>query len=136
MHKFRNAKRRGFTLVELTVVILIIGVIATIAAPKFFSSVEDAQENSAISSLTTIRNAISLYKANNNGYPGTDETTFKSALDAYLRNGIPKCPVGNRDATVRVEASGSPLAVSGTQSWCYDNKTGEFRINHADFITY
>lgn len=128
--------RRGFTLVELTVVILIIGVIATIAAPKFFDSLDDAKDNAAVSSLATVRNTIQLYKANNGAYPGTDEPTFKAALDTLLQNGFPDCPVGANDDTVEVVTAGTaPLAVTGAKSWIYNTNTGEFRINHADYIT-
>ncbi|MEQ9406113.1 MAG: prepilin-type N-terminal cleavage/methylation domain-containing protein [Fuerstiella sp.] len=130
-------KRRGFTLVELTVVILIIGVIATIAAPKFFDSLGDAQDNAAISSLATIRNSIQLYKANNTSYPGTDEASFKAIIEPLLQNGFPKCPVGNKDATIRVVTENTdPLTASGNESWAYNTQTGEFRINHADYITH
>ncbi len=136
MNSPRASKRGGFTLVELTVVILIIGVIATIAAPKFFDSLKDAQDNAAVSSLATIRNAIQLYKANNGSFPGVDEASFKAAVDPLLQNGVPRCPVAARDSTVRVQTTGAALAVSGSESWCYDNQTGEFRINHADYITF
>ena len=136
MRKQGGINRKGFTLVELTVVILIIGIIATIAAPRFFDSLDTAQENAAVSSLATIRNAIQLYKANNPSYPGTDAASFKAAIEPLLQNGFPKCPVGARADTVRVTTSGDPLTASGTEAWCYDTKTGEFRINHADYISY
>lgn len=132
----QNNRRRGFTLVELTVVVLIIGIIATIAAPKFFDSLADAKDNSAVSNLATIRNAIELYKANNAAYPGTDEASFKAAVETLLQNGFPTCPVGNKDATVEFVGTGTdPLAVTGVKSWIYNRNTGEFRINHADYIT-
>ena len=135
MQPHHSRKRGGFTLVELTVVILIIGIIATVATPKFFDSPGDARENAATSSLTTIRNAISMYRGHNGEYPGTDEATFKSAVEPMLQNGIPACPVGNRDATVEVVANGTdPLNVTGDKSWIYNKNTGELRINHSDFI--
>ena len=130
--------RTGFTLVELTVVILIIGVIATIAAPRFFDSLTDAQDNSATQSLQVIRDAIELFKANNTGYPGGDavEATFKNDLANYIRNDFPKCQVGLKDDTVKIVIAGDPLVADGTTSWIYDNVTGEFRINDTAYITY
>lgn len=136
--KNRDSKqqRRGFTLVELTVVVLIIGIVATIAAPKFFDSLTDAQDNAAVSSMATLRSAIQLYAANNPTYPGTNEATFKTAIETLLQNSFPKCTVGNKDDTVEVITVGTaPLVVTGVKSWIYNINTGEFRINHASYIT-
>ncbi|MCM2373603.1 type II secretion system protein [Aporhodopirellula aestuarii] len=131
--------RKGYTLVELTVVILIIGVIATVAAPKFFDSLTKAQDNSATQTLQVVRDAIELYKANNGDYPGADgaEATLKTNLDDYLRNDFPTCQVGKRDDAVKIETDGAALSgkIDGTTGWIYDKSTGEFRINHSSYST-
>lgn len=129
-------RRGGFTLVELVVVVLILGIIAAVAAPKMFDTANDARDNAALHSLNVIRDSIELYKAQNGSYPGTDESTFKTALETYLRGPFPKCPVGAKDDTVRVETTGNPLSVSGSESWAYDNQTGEFIINDSSYSSY
>ena len=139
--KTKNMKmRRGFTLVELVVVLLIIGIIATIAAPKFFGSLSDAQDSSAAQTLRVVRDAIELYKANNPTYPASDgtEATLKTDLADYIRNGFPSCQVGKKDDSVLMQTDGGPLSadVDGSTSWLYDNSTGEIRINSAAHITY
>lgn len=136
MRTQKQQRRKGFTLVELVVVVLIIGILAAVAAPKMFDTASDARDNTAEQTLSVIRDAVELYKADNGSYPGTDEATLKAALDTYLRGAsFPTCPVGAKDDTVRVQTSGAALTVSGTQSWAYDNQTGEFIINDASYAS-
>lgn len=134
-HATLRHRRRAFTLVELVVVILVIGIIAAVAAPRAINTSDSARDESAENSLNVIRDALELYRAENNGYPNiTDEAGFTAALDAYLmNNGFPICPVGNKNNNVRVSTSGTPLNASGSEGWAYDAMTAEFIINHASY---
>lgn len=127
--------RSGFTLVELVVVVLIMGIIAAVAAPRVFDTAGDARKSAALEDLAVIRDVIELYKAKNGEYPGKlgSPIGFKSDLKPYLRGTFPECPVGNKNADVRVVAIATPITVSGMQGWAYSNVTGEFIINHADY---
>lgn len=130
----RKTNRDGFTLVELVVVVLILGIIAAVAAPKMFNVSGTARENTTFESLNVIRDAIEIYNATQGSYPGADglEATFKLNMQSHLRGTFPICQVGFQNATVRIETAGTPLTVSGTQGWAYDSTTGEFIINSAD----
>ena len=134
----RNRLRGGFTLVELTVVILIIGVIATIAAPRFFDSVGTAKNKSAAQTIEVMRNGIELYRANNSAYPGADGTaaTFKTDLATFLRKEFPTCQVGKTNANIVFSAANPITVTADAEAWIYNKTTGEIRINHADYITY
>lgn len=134
----KSSKRHGFTLVELTVVILIIGIVATIAAPKFFESVNTARDKSAYQSLQVVRDAIDMYQANNRVLPGQDDdqATLKTQLTPFLRKGFPVCQAGKNNADVVFSAADPLVATADAQAWIYNKTTGEVRINHPDYITY
>ncbi len=62
---------KGFTLVELLIVVIILAILAAIVVPQFASTTDDAKVSSLDSNLTAIRSAIDLYyQQHNNVYPG------------------------------------------------------------------
>jgi prepilin-type N-terminal cleavage/methylation domain-containing protein len=132
-------KRGGFTLFELVVVVMILGILATIAAPRMLGTSQQATENTARQSLGVIRTAIDQFSAEHDGkMPGADgqEATFKSDLTNYLRGiDFPKCPVGEakNNAVRMLSGSGSPAASIGatatTHSWVYQFESGDLSIN-------
>jgi len=68
-HALKN--RRGFTLVELLIVIIIIAVLAAIAIPKFSNSSIRSKESALRSNLKLVRNAVDLFRNDTGVYPGT-----------------------------------------------------------------
>ena len=132
-----SKQRNGFTLIELVVVILILGILAGVGAPKLFSTTDKANEAGVKQTLALVRNAIALYSADNNGdFPpctgdGIGETNFHGAMTTYLRGNFPVCPVGDNKNNHVAPSAVDPLVADDQveAGWLYNPETGEFICN-------
>ncbi len=73
MNKRRNSLKRGFTLIEILIVVVILGILAAIIIPQFTDAAQDAGASSARSQLQTMRSQIELYRVQNNGATPADD---------------------------------------------------------------
>ncbi|MFQ5451128.1 MAG: type II secretion system major pseudopilin GspG [Nitrospinaceae bacterium] len=86
-------KMDGFTLIELMVVMVIIGLLAALVVPKFFGHVDKALQQDAQAQIELLGQALDLYRLEHRKYPTTDEGL--EAIRPYLKKGVPKDPWGN-----------------------------------------
>ena len=73
--RFHRAHRRvrGFTFLEIMVVVVIMGILAAIVVPNFMGGVDDAKVNTTRVNIKNICAALELYKLDNNRYPTTEQ---------------------------------------------------------------
>jgi type II secretion system protein G len=97
--------RKGFTLVELLIVVLILGALAAIAIPRITEGAKTAKINACKTNIDLINSQIEMYNANNGTWPTIDQITAAT----YFPDGAPECPFGTAyaiDATThRINAT-------------------------------
>jgi len=125
-------RKQGFTLVEILIVVVILGILAAIVIPQFTEASDDARESAMRSDLQTVRSQLELYKVQHIGiYPAaatfvTDLTTKIGEYGPYLQT-FPTNPY-NSLLDVTVEAGTVGLG-SGATGWHFDSTTGRFSAN-------
>ena len=75
MYASRSTRKSGFTLVEILIVVIILGILAAIVIPQFTNASTEARENSTRSLLQTIRSQVELYKLQHGDRWPTDDGT-------------------------------------------------------------
>src|SRR5579864_1555923 len=78
--------KKGFTLIELMIVVAIIGILAAIAIPQFANLVAKSQEGATKGNLGTLRSALSIYYGDMEGWYPTDALTTLTTSGKYLQS--------------------------------------------------
>ncbi|GAB7564383.1 hypothetical protein LG202_24220 [Methylobacillus methanolivorans] len=96
----QRQRMQGFTLVELLVVMAILMLLITVAAPRYFNGVERAKESALKQTLTVVRDAIDKFHADNARYP---ESLEELAERKYIRT-VPQDPITESSETWQIVA--------------------------------
>jgi len=136
-----NRKQAGFTLVELLIVVIILGILAAVVIPQFNSAANESKEAALASNLATVRQAIEMYKVqHDDAFPdgdtdfvlqltdttGADGATTGSTYGPYIRNAMPNEPFSGSNVMKY------DVAIDNTGGWLFNSTTGQFQANNTD----
>jgi general secretion pathway protein G len=139
-------RRTGFTLVEILIVVVILGILGAIVIPQYMGASEEVKGNTMKSDLRSIRTQIQLYTLHHNdSFPENGTATFEECMTGktdvigavgtgfgpYLER-IPRNPFNNKNT---VGTNGT--AGDNSDGWEYNSTTGTFAADdspeHAQF---
>ena len=139
-------KHTAFTLVEVLIVVIVLGILAAIVVPQFSEATTDAKVSALTTNLQTIRSQIQLFKMQHNDtYP--TYATFANQMTQYTD--VSGTAQATKDATHNLgpyllSIPNNPFTATNTLSndnaatsaWYYNQTSGEFKSNEGTYETY
>jgi prepilin-type N-terminal cleavage/methylation domain-containing protein len=133
----RKRGNRGFTLIELVIIIAVLGILAAVAIPKYANITSESKEAAARGALGGLRSGITIYYANQAVTTGTASWPTVDQLGTpgiVMEQSIPTNPYQHPDSAADSMVTGATKGTSvGTRGgWAYNAVTGEVWPNTTD----
>lgn len=131
MHATRTTVAKGFTLVEILIVVVILGILAAIVVPQFTNAANEARVGNVATQVSSIENQLELWAARNGGsYPDLASAgeTWQDLVDDGFFKEIPVNPFNNSSAIVAwpggTNTNENVVYADGVTGWYFDAATG------------
>ncbi len=129
MHAARRFTRPAFTLVEILIVVVILGILAAVVIPQFSNATQQAQERAAVDQLNKVRSAVAVYYLREGGvYPDitAGDGTWGGLMSAsYLREPPQNMWVPGPAQKIVVLQPAPDAAYQTTHGWVFNAATGD-----------
>jgi type II secretion system protein G len=120
--------RSAFTLVEILIVVVILGILAAIIVPNMVSATDQASENATLSELQKLRNHLGVYFAREGRFPNVEEGpgTWGELISGRYLNAAPtNAWVGGDNSREIIFGVGPDGVYQRDYGWIYDPSSGQ-----------
>lgn len=121
---------KGFTLIELVIVIAILAIISAVAIPAYMNIASTARDNASRAALGAIRESLSISYANSATGGGTP--TYPVLVGTLFTTGVVPAEPYTPSSAVTTTAENPIATFSGAGGYVYNQTTGEVRINSSN----
>ena len=127
----RSFARKGFTLIELIAVVVVLAILAGVALPKYFDYAAQAKVSACKGALGGVRAGVANFYANAavSGSAAYPTLTQLTTIGTVMQEVIPENPYNNSASVSAATWSASSPPVSGSAGWNYDVSAGKFWAN-------
>ena len=131
-----TTSHNGFTLIELIIVMVILGIMAAVAVPRYLDSIANAEKSAEDAVITNIRSGLKQH-ANNSLYSGGRATWPNNPFNALSEKPVGYKISTNADGTTVNDASGNPVPANALNAnedgeWTFNTTTSQITHQRAD----